>query len=129
VGQDFYTTMAQVLPVVLLALVWDSKYLERLRAEKRISRWAEPHGDVWFWTKPRVRTYSIVVFGALTAGIAITMAILAGVLPPWTALRIGLLVVLGVGLATLAVRILVDVVLATSSEPKPAEPDAGEADT
>ena len=31
---------------------------------------------MWFWTKPRVRIYSIVVFGALTAGIAITMAIL-----------------------------------------------------
>lgn len=28
---DFYTTIAQVLPLPLLALIWDSSFLARLR--------------------------------------------------------------------------------------------------
>ncbi|WP_125617928.1 hypothetical protein [Actinomadura sp. WAC 06369] len=40
--QEFYTTLAQVFPVLLLALLWDSRYLERLREQERRSRAADP---------------------------------------------------------------------------------------
>ena|ERR1700754_2143999 len=38
----FYATMAQVLPVLLLAPVWESRYLENLPNEERRSRRDDP---------------------------------------------------------------------------------------
>lgn len=35
---DFYSTAAQVFPVILLALIWESRYLEKLHLERRLSR-------------------------------------------------------------------------------------------
>jgi hypothetical protein len=114
VDENFYATMAQVMPVVLLALVWDSRYLDRLRAEPRTPRRQDPVHGVRFWTRSRVRVFSITVFGLLTAGIAAAMLVLGGVLHPWLALRLLLLGILGLGLGTLAVRIIVDVIAATA---------------
>jgi hypothetical protein len=48
---NFYPTLAQVLPVLLLALIWDSAYLIRLRRQRRPLRRDDPAG-VWFWTNP-----------------------------------------------------------------------------
>lgn len=111
--RDFYATMAQVLPVLLLALVWDSGYLRRLRQEVRRSRREDPTNGVWFWTKPRVRVYSVVVFGLLTAGTGASMLVLADVLTAGSVMRGVLIATLVMGLGTLLTRILVDVIAAT----------------
>jgi hypothetical protein len=68
--RDFYATIAQVLPVLLLALMWDSAYLLRLRRQHRPHRRTDPNG-VWFWTKPRVRAYTLVVAAVVTSCTAI----------------------------------------------------------
>lgn len=111
-NRDFYATIAQVLPVLLLALVWDSRYLERLRTQPRRLRRVDPDG-VLFWTKPRVRVYSIFVTAVLIGGIGVGLLVLADVLDDTVALRAVLVGVLVVGLVTLLVRISADVVNAT----------------
>jgi len=115
---NFYPTLAQVLPVLLLALVWDSAYLVRLRHQQRPSRRNDPAG-VWFWTKPKVRAYILLVTGTTIASIAITMLVLAGLLHDTLALRLTLTAGLLLLLATLAVRIAVDVIRATRTSPAP----------
>lgn len=109
---DFYTTMAQVLPVLLLALVWDSNYLARLRAQSRRPRREDPAG-VLFWTKPRVRVYSLFVTAVLAAGIGLSLLVLSGALAdtPW--LRGVLVGGLLLALLTLYVRISSDIIVAT----------------
>ena len=77
---SFYPTMAQVLPVLLLALIWDSAYLTRLSREQRPLRRDDAAG-VWFWTKPRLRVYILTVTGETIASIAITLLVLAGLIP------------------------------------------------
>ena len=112
VYRDFYSTMAQVLPVLLLALVWDSDYLHRLRAQPRRLRRVDPAG-VWFWTKPRVRVYSLVVTVVLVAGIGLSLVALAGTVADAAWLRGVLVGGLGLALVTLMVRIGSDIVGAT----------------
>jgi hypothetical protein len=114
VNRDFYATMAQVLPVLLLALVWDSRYLERLRRQTRRSRRVDPKG-VLFWTKPRVRVYSLFVTSVLIAGIAVSMLVLSGALSDRAWLRGVLVGGLVLALVTLQVRIASDIVSATRS--------------
>jgi hypothetical protein len=109
---DFYTTMAQVLPVLLLALVWDSNYLMRLRAQPRRSRREDP-GGVLFWTKPRVRVYSLFVTAVLVAGIALSLLVLSGAVPDTAWLRGVLMGGLLLALMTLYTRIGSDIVVAT----------------
>ena len=53
--RDYYVTVASVLPILLLALMFDSGYLERLRHAPRRLRRNDLVGGVRFWTKPRVR--------------------------------------------------------------------------
>jgi len=114
VNRDFYATMAQVLPVLLLALVWESNYLQRLRAQSRLSRRVDPAG-VWFWTKPRVRMYLLFVVTVLLSGIAISLLVLAGALADMAWLRFVLVGGLLLALVTLLVRIGTDIVGATRS--------------
>lgn len=55
--ENFYATLAQVLPLLLLAFIWDSGYRRKLGSE-------DPHGSrsqMRFWTKPRVRAYMLFV--------------------------------------------------------------------
>jgi len=111
-NRDFYSTMAQVLPVLLLALVLDSNYLSLLRKQTRVSRRIDADG-VWFWTKPRVRIYSIFVATILIAAIAGSLLVLAGLLGDSYWLRIALLAALGMSLTTLLVRITFAVIAAT----------------
>ena len=111
--RDFYATMAQVLPVVLLALVWESNYLERLRSQPRKLRRDDPVNGVWFWTKPRVRVFSLVVTGLLACAIAMSALVLAGILGDAAWLRGVATAVLVLALVTLLVRIGADVVNAT----------------
>jgi hypothetical protein len=104
--------MAQVLPVLLLALLWDSDYLSRLRRQQRPSRRVDPAG-VWFWTKPRVRIHMLFVTTVLIAGIAVSLFVLAGVLADAAWLRGVLVAGLLLALVSLLVRIGSDIVLAT----------------
>lgn len=113
--RDFYATMAQVLPLLLLALMWDSGYLHRLRHQRRPPRRLDPRG-VRFWTKPRVRAYSLFVTGALVGGTGATVLVLAGLVPDSVPLRAALGVAALFALGTLAVRISVDVIAATAPD-------------
>lgn len=114
--RDFYSTLAQVLPVLLLALVWDSRYLERLRKQARRLRRDDPAAGVWFWTKPRVRVYTLLLTVVVLSAIGITVIVLAGAISDSAWLR-GLLVGgLVMALVTLLVRISSDVVSATRQD-------------
>ena len=93
-SSDLYATAAQVLPVVLLALIWESRFLERLRGQNRRLRRDDP-GGVLFWTRPRVRAYSLFIVTVIVTGTA--LAVLA--------------------LATLLTRVVLEVLAATSAEP------------
>lgn len=116
---DYYTTIAQVMPLLLLALIWDSSFLDRLRGQRRPSRRVDPSG-VLFWTKPRVRVYTLFVGGVVLASTAVAIFELAGFIPDSFTLRVVLACLLGLVLATLATRIWYDVVAATASTQDPA---------
>lgn len=111
---DFYTTLSQVLGVLVLSLMWDSQYLHRLTRQDRTR--------VLFWTKPRVRIYSLIVASFLIAGIGAAMGVLADFLDDTTPLRIGLFGVLGLGLVTLLTRLSADIITATRMPPAPPAP-------
>jgi hypothetical protein len=122
VTSNFYATLAQVLPLLLLALIWDSDYLVRLRGQRRQPRRSDPAG-VWFWTKPRVRVYTLGVAGIVIASISVVILVLAGLVPDSRALRIILTAGVLLVLATLLTHISVDVVQSTSTRERPG-PDA-----
>jgi hypothetical protein len=124
VHDNFYATLAQVFPVLLLALMWDSAYLVRLRHQRRPHRRTAP-GGVWFWTKPRVRAYTLFVAASLITCMAVATLVLAGLLPDSPPLRIALTAGLILALATLLTRISVDIIRATAERPASAE-NAGE---
>jgi hypothetical protein len=110
-------TLAQVYPVLLLALAWDSGFLERLSRQQRLTRRQDPQG-VLFWTKRNVRWYAIVVFNLLIIDIGIAVLTLAGIMPR-TPLTLPLLVAgLALSLGTLMTRVTVDVLEATKTEPE-----------
>jgi hypothetical protein len=113
VTRDFYDTMAQVLPVLLLALIWDSAYLDRLRNQRRVLRRLDPNG-VRFWTHSRVRVYILTLAVVVIVSIALTIMVLADLIPDSAALRIILCCGLFLVLATLLTRIYYDVIAATT---------------
>jgi hypothetical protein len=120
VTRDFYDTMAQVLPVLLLALIWDSAYLDRLRNQRRVLRRLDPSG-VRFWTHSRVRVYILTLAVVVIVSIALTIMVLADLIPDSTALRIILCCGLFLVLATLLTRIYYDVIAATTITEKGTE--------
>ena len=120
---NFYATLAQVLPLLLLAFIWDSGFLTHLRHQRRLPRKADPAG-VWFWTKPRVRVYTLAVAAIVIVSMAISMFVLGGLIPDSHALRIGLTTGLVLVLLTLLTRIAVDVLAATAATAEPAAPSA-----
>ncbi|TYB43959.1 hypothetical protein FXF69_23630 [Actinomadura chibensis] len=105
--------MAQVLPLMLLALIWESRYLEGLRAEERRSRGTDPVGGVRFWTKSRVRGYSIAVASVVILDTGLSVFVLAGVLHDSGWLRGLVLGGLVLALASLLFRITVEILNAT----------------
>jgi hypothetical protein len=109
---DFYSTVAAVMPIVLLALVWDSELLRRLPSQNRTLRRIDP-GGVHFWTRPRVRVYTISVAGAVMCAIAIAAFVLGGILSDSIGLRWFESCVLCLELGTLLTRITVDVTAVT----------------
>ncbi|MGR7026208.1 hypothetical protein [Geodermatophilus sp. URMC 62] len=104
---DFYTTLAQVLPVLLLTIVWDRDYLDEPRTRN--------DADVVFWTRNIVRWYSVALSTILILGIAICLLVLARVLPDADWVRGGLTGVTALALLTLSVRIGARVVQATTT--------------
>jgi hypothetical protein len=120
--RDFYATAAQVLPVLMLAFVWESRFLDRLVRERRLSRRFDPDGVV-FWTKSRVRLYTMFVATAISAGTATAVLVLAGAVRDSVGVRAGVTGCVLLAVATLMFRITVDVTLATRQPP-----DAGATD-
>lgn len=108
-GRDFYTTLAQVLPVLLLTIVWVRAWLTSLAARHRGSG----PDAVRFWTKPVVRWYTLLLIAVLLSAIAAGLLVLAGGLADAGWLRVLLLLATAMALATLMVRIGAGVLAAT----------------
>jgi hypothetical protein len=83
-----------VLPILLPALIRQSRYLESLRLLRR----ADPGHGVLFWTKPRVRVCAMTVATVTLSCLAVCLVVLAGLVPDSAGLR--LLVILGLALAS-----------------------------
>ncbi|WP_163552957.1 hypothetical protein [Candidatus Frankia alpina] len=118
---DLYTTVAQVLPVLLLALMWDSAYLERLRGQQRPSRRLVPDSG-FRWAKPRVRAYTLSIAILIMADVLLVVLVLAGAVPDSAAVRALVVAGLVVALASLTFRIWFDVVEATRADPPAPDP-------
>ncbi|MCK9922492.1 hypothetical protein MXD61_11480 [Frankia sp. AgPm24] len=114
VHTELYTTVAQVLPVFLLALMWDSAYLDRLRAQHRPRRGGPQPG--YFWTKPRVRLFILGVTVAVMCTVLLTVLVLAGAVADSAPVRAVVVGGLVLAMAVLAFRIWVDVLAATRLE-------------
>ena len=114
--RDFYTTLAQVLPVLILALMFDSGYLQRLRGQERRRRRDDPAG-VPFWTKGRVRAYVLVVVTVAVVSTGVALLVLAGAMKDSAAIRWGLVAGSALVLGTLLTRVAIDVHQATASTP------------
>ena len=113
-ARDFYATLPQVLPVLLRTIVWDRDWLTRLGM--RVRRTPTRPGVV-FWTKPVVRSYSVVLTVVLVGAVGLCVValavVLAGALGDAVWLRVVLVAAMGMALATLAVRIVAGVLDAT----------------
>ncbi|EIV96314.1 hypothetical protein [Frankia sp. QA3] len=118
---ELYSTVAQVIPVFLLALMWDSAYLDRLRAERRPARRAGTGG--FFWTKPRVRVFILAVTAATMATLVVDVLVLAGVITDSAVVRGVVVAGLLLAMTTLLYRISVDVLRATVPDPPDDPPD------
>jgi hypothetical protein len=114
VSVDFYVTAATVLPVLLLALIWDSHALETLKVEDRQLRKNDPDNGVLFWTKPRVRVYTLFVATAIVLAVALCILRIAGAVPEGVPVRTFVLATVILTLGTVLTRIWVDVIAATS---------------
>ncbi|SCF28377.1 hypothetical protein GA0070561_4969 [Micromonospora saelicesensis] len=113
VFRDFYATLAQVLPVVLLAMLFDSRYLDVLARDHRPSRREKPKGG-YFWTKPRVRVYVLTVASLLMCEFLCVFLVLGGLIDDRAWLRGVLIGGLTLFLGTLLTRVWVAVVAATA---------------
>jgi hypothetical protein len=109
--RDFYATLAQVLPVLLLTIVWDRHWLDGLPARTR----GTGPGEVRFWTKPVVRWYSLFLTAALVLAIGGCLLVLVGAADDATWLRVLLMAAAGLSLVTLLVRVSSGIVTATKS--------------
>ncbi|MEU5260617.1 hypothetical protein [Amycolatopsis sp. NPDC021455] len=134
--RDFYTTLAQVLPFLILAICWDSKYLDRLRDQDREGKKPGTNRG-YFWRKSRVRIFGILVCSTTIAEIAVVFLVLVGAIADSAALRVVLLLGLFLVLGTLLTRLCVDVGDATrrgkrgpeAAPVPPPLPPAGDGDT
>jgi hypothetical protein len=113
VYRDFYATIAQVMPVLLLALIWDSGFLHRLNTQSRRPRRIDPSGVRW-WTKPRVRVYALTVASVVIVATGVAVAVLAGLVPDGWFVRAALTAAAVLVLGTLLTRIGVDIIQATT---------------
>ena len=103
---DFYDTTAQVIPILLLAIVWEGGYLERLNTRP----------DPRFWTKTKVRWWVTSMSLAAVVGEATMMLVLAGSFSA----GVGPKVIGGIALAGLLATILVRLIADIRGATKPA---------
>ena len=118
-SRDLYETVAQVLPVLLLALVFESRHLERLRREPRRLRRDDPAG-VRFWSKSRSRVYLLSVAVIVLGDMGLCVLMLAGGVTDSVPLRAVVVTGVMLALVTLLFRISVDVLDATRESETPA---------
>jgi hypothetical protein len=71
---DFYGITAQVIPVLLLALMFDSKYLERVHKRER-------PGEIKFWQESRVRAWGLFMVSAALVGESVVVLVLVDWFP------------------------------------------------
>ena len=119
---DFYTTFAQVMPLLLLALIWDSAYLDRLRKQRRELGGAGQDA-VRFWSKPRVRAYLLSITAVVIITTFIAIGVVARFIPDSFALRVVLACGLALVLGTLMYRIYYDVMSATAADADEDKPE------
>jgi hypothetical protein len=104
---DYYATSAQVFPVRLLAIAWESRYLEKLKTRNTDGQ--------KIWKKPVIRVYGIT----LCCWNVISLALCVGVLAGWPHDAVWLRVIVMIGLvtsaATLLTRIGIEIWDATTS--------------
>lgn len=84
--RDFYATVAQVLPVLLLAVIFDSGYFDQLKDQKRLPRRLDPLHGVWFWTKGWIRAYTLTMVTVAVLDLMLCVLILADAMrdrPVW----------------------------------------------
>lgn len=108
-ARDFYATLAQVLPVLLLTVVWDRDWLTQLATRTRGSA----PGQVRIWGKTLVRRYTLFLTTVQLASIAACLLVLAGAFADSVALRVLLVLAAAMALVTLLVRISAGVIKAT----------------
>jgi hypothetical protein len=121
-SDDFYVTVATILPVLLLALIWDSRSLENVRQQERKLRKDDAANGVLFWTKRRFRLYTLFVATVIVIALGLCIFELGGAIPNRLPLRVFLMAAVVLTLATLLTRIWVDVIAATVEPvPPPAE--------
>jgi len=101
---DFYATTAQVIPVLLLALIWESKYLDSLK---------DPTRTAWFWKKTQVRIWALFMSVAAVAGEVAALLVLADIVDPGDVPRWIAIVGLASLLGSLLVRLTTDILDAT----------------
>jgi IPT/TIG domain len=95
---DFYANAAQVLAILVLALIWDSKYFNKVRTGAFNNR--------QFWKPPKIRVYSTLVAVVAIGGIAVCLAFLSGLLTNSTQLRVGVRFAVALALITLLFRMI-----------------------
>jgi hypothetical protein len=104
--------MAQVFPVLILAIVWESSYLEKLRKGKRVLRRHNPDGVV-FWTKRRVRVWTISIIVISVTEISLIALVLSEFVRDSIATRLIVLTGLACILGSILTRAIADIVSAT----------------
>jgi steroid 5-alpha reductase family enzyme len=114
--RDFLSSAAQVIPVLMLALVWESRFLKHLSENPCRLRRDDPAGGVLFWTKSRVRVWImftvLVAVAVAVAVLMLAMLVLAGAVGDSIALRALVLSGLALVLTSLLMRAVGDIVQA-----------------
>src|SRR5690349_20000838 len=96
---DFYANVAQVLALVVLTLVWQSKYFDDLNAD-RLS------GNKLWKSTTRVRAFSVFAAAVIIADVALCLMVLGGWPTDTTAWRVLACAGLGFALASLLFRMI-----------------------
>ena len=95
---DFYGNAAQVLAIVVLALVWDTKYFDKDHMEAFEGRLV--------WKPWLIKSYSTIVALATILSMALCLAVTAGWLSSSTLTRNLVSVGLGIALVSLLWRMI-----------------------
>jgi hypothetical protein len=103
--RDFYATLAQVFPVLMLAVVWESAFLEKLRVQDR--------SRMRFWSRRRVRVWTITIVAITVGEIALIAVVLVDWVPDAWPIRAVVLAGLACVLGTILTRAIVDILEAT----------------